>query len=206
MTKTSPQKQDLKKMAPEKQALKKKVDPTKDADCLISHHKVDEAIIDLAERLNQHFAQDCYRDQTVAAFCIMNGGLYFTGQLMRHLNFPMTISYLHATRYGDQTRGSELNWKVRPTKESIAARHIVLIDDIFDEGLTLEAITKDCLALKPASLHSVVLIDKNHQRKPESGFKPDFIGLEVEDRYIFGCGMDYQGLYRNLPAIYAMKR
>ena len=135
----------------------------------------------------------------------MNGGLYFSGQLLRYLDFPLQLSYLHASRYGNKTRGSDLQWQTRPKPDTIRNSHILLMDDIFDEGLTLEAIDKECRKLGAKSVHSVVLTDKCHERKPLSGFRPDFAGLEVADRYIFGCGMDYQGLYRNLPAIYALK-
>ena len=178
---------------------------TNESDLLVSEKNIDKAIQNLAKELNQYFSQKHFNDQTITLYCIMNGGLYFTGQLMRYLHFPLKVNYLHATRYGDSTRGTSLNWKNHPIAEDIEQQHILLVDDIFDEGLTLEAIHQECKALTPTSIHSVVLIDKLHSRKPDSGFKPDFIGLEVEDRYIFGCGMDYKGLWRNLPAIYALK-
>lgn len=176
-----------------------------DADLIISEQTIDTAIHELAERLNQYFTQPQFNDQTIIAYCIMNGGLYFSGQLLRHLDFPLQLSYMHATRYGDKTRGADLKWHTRPAPETIKNAHILLMDDIFDEGLTLEAIDHECRQLGATSVHSVVLTDKQHRRKPASGFRPDFVGLEVEDRYIFGCGMDYQGWYRNLPAIYALK-
>jgi hypoxanthine phosphoribosyltransferase len=174
-------------------------------DLIISESQIDQAIEVLAQQINQFYAGERFANKSVTAFCVMNGGLYFTGQLMRHLKFPITLKYLHASRYGDSTRGAELNWIVRPSKEEVFGKDIILIDDIFDEGLTLEAIYKECEALKPNSINSVVLVDKQHQRKPQSGFQPNFVGLEVVDRYIFGCGMDYKGAWRNLPAIYALK-
>lgn len=177
-----------------------------DAELVINEDTIDDAIRDIATRLNRHFGQSQFGDQNIVAYCIMNGGLYFSGQLLRYLDFPLQLSYLHATRYGNNTTGSDLKWHTRPNPKTIHNAHILLMDDIFDEGLTLEAIDKECRELGAKSVHSVVLTDKQHPRKPKSGFKPDFIGLEVDDRYIFGCGMDYQGLYRNLPEIYALKR
>ena len=134
----------------------------------------------------------------------MNGGLYFAGQLLRLLTIPVSVSYLHATRYGDKTQGQQLQWLVKPKAEDIHNHPVMLLDDIFDEGITLEAIVKECQQFNPKSLQCAILVDKLHNRKPESGFKPEFIGLTVPDRYIFGCGMDYKGLWRNLPAIYAI--
>lgn len=175
-------------------------------DLIISEAEIDHAIQVLAQRLNHFYSNEEFTEKPITIFCVMNGGLYFTGQLMRHLTFPVTLKYLHVSRYGDKTQGTELNWIVRPNLEDIQGKDILLIDDIFDEGLTLEAIYQECEELKPNSIKSVVLVDKMHQRKPQSGFTPNFIGLNVEDRYIFGCGMDYKGLWRNLPAIYAFKR
>ncbi|MCW9027311.1 MAG: hypoxanthine-guanine phosphoribosyltransferase [Kangiella sp.] len=169
------------------------------AEVIVSEHMVDSAIKKLAEQIN---AQDY--SEPLQLFCIMNGGLYFAGQLLRLLTVPVTVSYLHATRYGDKTQGQELQWLVKPRAEDIHNQPVMLLDDIFDEGITLEAIVNECQLFNPKSLQSVVLVDKDHQRKPESGFKPDFVGLNVPDRYIFGCGMDYKGLWRNLPAIYAI--
>lgn len=169
------------------------------AEIIVSEQTVDSAIKNLAERINsQSYSGPLH------LFCIMNGGLYFTGQLLRLLTIPVSVSYLHATRYGDKTQGQELQWLVKPKAEEIHNHHVMLLDDIFDEGITLEAIAKECQALKPRSLQCAVLVDKEHARKPASGFAPDFAGLKVPDRYIFGCGMDFKGLWRNLPAIYAI--
>ncbi len=169
------------------------------AEIIVTEQKVDSAIHKLAEQINaQQYSSP------LQLFCIMNGGLYFAGQLLRLLTIPVSVSYLHATRYGDKTQGQELEWLVKPKAEDIHNHHVMLLDDIFDEGITLEAIAKECQSFKPKSLQCAVLVDKEHQRKPESGFKPDFAGLTVTDRYIFGCGMDYKGLWRNLPAIYAI--
>jgi len=176
-----------------------------EVDLIISEAKIDQTIEALAKQLNDYFKQPEFSNQPIIAYCVMNGGLYFSGQLLRYLSFPLQLSYLHASRYGNNTSGSELNWTVRPNKEQIEGHHVILLDDIFDQGLTLEAIDNECRKLGATSVHSVVLTDKLHDIKPDSGFKPDFVGLEVENRYIFGCGMDYQGLYRNLPAIYALK-
>lgn len=179
---------------------------TQDAELIISEQQIDQAIQRLAQTLNQTFSQSRYHHAPVVAYCVMNGGLYFTGQLMRYLTFPLELHYLHVSRYGEQTQGSQLNWIKRPDESTVCGRHLLLLDDIFDEGLTLEAIHHTCQQFNPASLHSAVLVDKQHDHKPASDFKPDFIGLDVVDRYIFGCGMDYKRLWRNLPAIYALKR
>jgi len=131
----------------------------------------------------------------------MNGGLVPTALLMPGMRFPWKLDYLHATRYREATTGTELVWQRTP-EQSLRGRHVLVVDDILDEGHTLAAILQYCEAQGPASLRTAVLTRKRHQR----GVRPplDYVGLEVPDRYVFGCGMDYKGYWRNLPAIYAI--
>ena len=104
-------------------------------------------------------------------------------------------------------RGTRRARSSRPISPSapIAGEHILLIDDIFDEGITIKAIIDELKAQNPQSLRSAVLLNKKHERKV-ADYKPDFVGCEVEDRYIYGCGMDYHGYLRHLPGIYALKQ
>lgn len=140
-------------------------------------------------------------DSNPLVLCVMVGGLIPAGQLLPRLLFPLQIDYLHATRYQDTTQGGELNWIVRP-RHSLENRVVLLIDDILDEGITLAALCDACHTAGAREVHTAVLLDKVHDRK--NGLKATFTGLEVQDRYVFGCGMDYQGYWRNLPGIYAI--
>lgn len=81
---------------------------------------------------------------------------------------------------------------------------MLVIDDIFDEGDTLKAIVAEVRRQGAAAVYSAVLVNKRHDRKA-AGLTVDFVGLEVPDRYVFGCGMDYKEYWRNLPAIYAVR-
>ncbi len=133
--------------------------------------------------------------------CVMKGAVVFAGQLLPMLQFPLSFDYLHATRYRDQIRGGELDWKYFPDR-IVAGRSVLVLDDILDEGLTLAAIRDRCLAEGATGFHSAVLLEKVlPHAKPISA---DFVGIRVPDRYVFGCGMDVNGHWRNLPAIYAL--
>lgn len=134
--------------------------------------------------------------------CIMNGGLVPAGWLAERLTFPFQMDYIHATRYRGATKGSELRWIARP-RLSLRGRAVLLIDDILDEGVTLARIVEACRAEGAAQVYSAVLVRKRHNRNRENA-QADFVGLEVDDRYVFGCGMDYKHYWRNLPAIYAV--
>jgi hypoxanthine phosphoribosyltransferase len=170
-----------------------------EADCLYSEAEVEAAIDQVAVAINAVLAE-----RNPVVFCVMNGGLIFSGKLLPKLNFPLELSYLHATRYRNETSGGELFWKAKP-EISFIDRDVLIIDDILDEGHTLGAIIDFCHHAGASAVHTAVLIDKDHNRKARPGLKADYVGLPCIDRYIFGYGMDYKGYWRNAPGIYAVK-
>lgn len=172
------------------------VDVMRAADCLYDQGQVEAACDRMAQQINHDMA-----DTDAVVLCVMNGGLVATGLLLPRLTFPLRVDYLHATRYRDRTAGDTLQWKVEPANE-LAGRDLLVIDDILDEGYTLEAILRFCAAQSPASLRAAVLVQKGHDR----GVRPpvEYIGLQVPDRYVFGAGMDYKGYWRNAAGIYAV--
>ena len=133
---------------------------------------------------------------------VMGGAVIFTGQLLPRLTIPLDFDYLHVSRYGDDRQGGRLQWKVAPG-ENVAGRTVLVLDDILDEGETLAAIKQRVLQLGAKEFYSAVFADKlNGLNKP---IRADFAGVELPDRFVFGFGMDIQGAWRNLPAIYATK-
>lgn len=140
--------------------------------------------------------------QQPLVLCVMGGAVVFTGQLLPLLEFPLDFDYLHLTRYNKALSGGEIHWQVEP-KENMKDRVVLVLDDILDEGITLAAIRKKVLECGAKAFYSAVLANKETgQSKP---FSADFVGLSVPNRYVFGFGMDIQGTWRNLPAIYAIK-
>lgn len=169
------------------------------AELILSAQQIQDAINQLARKINSHFKNV---SQPVIVLPIMNGGLILSGQLITRLNFPVQIDYIHATRYRNKTSGSDLQWKVKP-QNNLKNRSLLIIDDIFDEGHTLQEVHRFCEAQQASHVLSVVLVEKHHPRE-KAAYRSDFIGLRVEDRYVFGFGMDYKGFHRNLDAIYAV--
>jgi hypoxanthine phosphoribosyltransferase len=133
--------------------------------------------------------------------CVMTGAFVTTSELARRLAFPLEVDYLHASRYGDKLSGDQLHWIALP-RTALAGRHVLIVDDIFDQGATLMSIAGYCREQGAASVRSAVLVDKQHERKLTSE-RPDYIGLEVPDYYVFGFGMDYRGYLRNANGLYA---
>jgi len=169
------------------------------ADRLYSQQQVEEAIQCMASEITEHMAE-----KNPLVLCVMTGGLISTGQLLLHLNFPLQLDYVHATRYGNLTQGNELEWVAKP-KHSLKDRVVLVIDDILDEGLTLASILAYCRNSQAKEVYSAVLINKSHERK-QGVTNADFIGLSVPDRYVFGYGMDYKGYLRNAKGIYAAQK
>ena len=169
-----------------------------EADELYTPAQVDAAFDALARRITE-----CMADANPLFLCVLTGGIIPAGQLLTRLNFPLELDYLHATRYRGETRGRDLQWIARP-QTPLAGRVVAIVDDILDEGHTLAAILDYCRQQGAAAVYSVVLVDKRHDRRVP-GLEADFHGLVVEDRYVFGQGMDYKGYHRNLPGIYAVR-
>lgn len=133
---------------------------------------------------------------------VMGGGLIFAGQLLPKLAFPLECDYLHATRYGAVMGGGRLEWRVEP-RIPVAGRTVLVLDDILDEGITLAAI-KDWLLARGAKACLLAVLSEKELDKPKP-VAADFTGVRLPNRFVFGCGMDAKGAWRNLPAIYAVK-
>lgn len=168
-----------------------------EADLIRSAQEVSAAVDRLAAEITARLAE-----VQPLVLTVMGGAVVFAGQLLPKLVFPLDCDYLHVTRYGDATRGGALAWVAEPRLPA-KGRTVLVLDDILDEGITLAAIKARLLEQGAASCLVAVLADKDLGRpKPIS---PDFVGLRLPNRYVFGFGMDVKGAWRNLPAIYAVK-
>lgn len=167
------------------------------ATLLHDRQQVEVALDNMAARITEQLA-----DSNPVVLCVINGGIIATGQLLTRLNFPLTLDSIHASRYRNQTSGSDIHWLFTPTTP-LKGRTVLVVDDILDEGHTLRAIVDWCKEQGAAEVFSAVLADKDlSASKP---IQADFVGLTVANRYLFGYGMDYKGYLRNASGIYACK-
>ncbi|MFA6971230.1 MAG: hypoxanthine-guanine phosphoribosyltransferase [Gallionella sp.] len=167
------------------------------SELLCPAEQVQAALHKVALQINNTLA-----DKHPLVLSVMGGAVVFSGQLLPLLNFPLDFDYVHVSRYGDARQGGSMHWKVAP-HESVKGRVVLLVDDILDEGHTLAALQQRVLELGAKRCYIAVFSDKQHGRpKP---VQADFVGLELPDRFVFGYGMDIEGAWRNLPAIYAVK-
>jgi len=167
------------------------------AELIHSEATVQGAVAEVAAAIRERLA-----DKYPLVLCVMTGGVVFCGQLLTKLDFPLDFDYLHATRYGPETQGGKISWRSAPWT-SVKGRSVLVVDDILDEGVTLAAVKESLRRMGAEEVLTAVFADKlNGKDKPIAA---DFVGLTVPDRFVFGFGMDAGGVWRNLPAVYAMK-
>ncbi len=160
-----------------------------------------DVVSDAIERVAREITA-ALRETRPVVLGVMRGSVFFAGHLLARLRFPLEFDYLEVTRYGSATRGGRIKWRVRPGT-AVEGRVVLVIDDILDEGRTLAAIRERLIKAGAQRVLAAVLADKNIGRaKPASA---DFVGVTLPNRYVFGCGMDVSGAWRNLPEIYALK-
>jgi len=166
---------------------------------LCSKETIEQAIAKVASEMNSQL------DGKEPIFlCVMNGALVFMGQLLTHLNFPLQVNYIHVTRYQGEIEGSQLFWRAEPTID-LKDRVVVVVEDILDTGLTLSAIQKYCDQKGAKEIFTATLVDKNRPREPGGTERCDFTGLNIDNKFIYGYGMDYKEYLRNVDAIYAVE-
>jgi hypoxanthine phosphoribosyltransferase len=167
------------------------------ADLLVSAAAVSEAMARLAREIS-----DALAGSFPLVLCVMRGAVVFAGQLLPQLRFPLEFDYLDLTRYGDATQGGAIHWRVTPAA-TVTGRTVLMLDDILDHGSTLAAVREKLREAGASRVYYAVLTEKEIGRPKPA--RADFVGLHLPDRYVFGCGMDVGGVWRNLPEIYALK-
>ncbi|HZZ92087.1 MAG TPA: hypoxanthine-guanine phosphoribosyltransferase [Usitatibacter sp.] len=168
-----------------------------EADLLFPAEAVNAAVERMARDIAARLA-----DEFPVVLSVMGGAAVFTGRLLPLLAFPLEFGAIEVTRYNNDIQGRDIAWRLAP-RDNVRDRTVLVLDDILDEGITLAAIRAKLTEMGAARVLSAVFADKDLGRaKPAQA---DFVGVTVPNRYVFGFGMDAYGLWRNLPAIYALR-
>lgn len=166
------------------------------AELLVSGREMEQVLDRLADAISAVLAE-----QDPLVLCVMTGAVIAAGRLLPRLGFQLRLDYVHATRYRGATSGGYLEWLHRPSAAT-RGQHVLVVDDVLDEGITLDAIVRACREDGAASVRSAVLVEKVRER--DNGFCADFVGVQVPDRYLYGYGLDYRDYFRNASGIYAV--
>lgn len=166
------------------------------------------ALIDAAtlarrvEQLGRKITAD-YAGREILAVGILKGAAFFYTDLVRHIGRPLVVDFLRAGSYGGRTSTSgEVRIFADEDAADVAGRHVLIVEDIVDSGVTMQYLRKLFLAKDPASLATCTLLDKPARRRIEVPL--DYVGFTVADVFVVGYGMDHGGRYRNLPYIAAL--
>ena len=171
---------------------------------------LDEILIDenrLAKRVAELGIQitEDYQDyDDILLICILKGGVMFLTDLTKHIDVPHEIDFMAVSSYGKGVRQSSREVRIdMDLTASLADKHVLIIEDIIDSGYTLDFVFDVLRTRKPASLKLCTLLDKPQRR--EIQLKVDYVGFEIEDKFVFGYGLDLDEKFRNLPFIGVVK-
>ncbi len=170
---------------------------------------LDEKLIDeetLQARIKEIGAQVSkdYQGKDLLLICILKGGVLFLTDLMRQITIPHEVDFLAVSSYGRQVRDSTGVVRiVKDLDEPIRERHVLIVEDIIDSGHTLDYITRNLITRGPASLKICTLLDKYERR--EVDIPVDYTGFAIEDKFVFGYGLDLDEKFRELPFIGVVK-
>lgn len=160
-----------------------------------SERAVAGAIDRMADRMSSSIS-----DKDPVILAVMNGGAFIAAELCKRFAFPYEFDYVHLTRYGRRLVGGDIEWRVPPS-DTVKGRTVVIVDDVLDRGTTLRALLEALTGAGATEILTAVLVRKRiGERVDRPGI--DFVGLETDDIYLFGCGMDVAGYWRGLPALY----
>jgi len=165
---------------------------------LISSSEIQEKVREMGESVTED-----YSGKRPLLVGILRGAVVVLGDLMRNIDLPCEIDFMDISSYGTGTSSSGVVRILKDLEEDITSRHVLIVEDIIDTGLTLSYLRRSLLARKPASLEICALLSKPSRRRVELDVK--YLGFEVPDEFVVGYGLDFAGAYRNLPDICVLK-
>ena len=148
--------------------------------------------------LGEEITRD-YQGKDLLLICVLKGAVFFLSDLMREIDVPCEVDFMAVASYGDSTDSSGVVRILKDLDAPIDGRHVLIVEDIVDSGLTLQYLMRNLRARNPASLEICALLTKPERRKAE--VEANYIGFEIPDRFVIGYGLDHAERHRNLPYV-----
>ena len=161
---------------------------------MLQEDVVDARIKELGEQISRDYA-----GESVHLICILKGSVYFTCELAKRITVPVTMDFMQCSSYGAETKSSGIVKIAKDLDEPIMDRNVIIIEDIIDSGRTLSHLKKLLAQRSPKSLKICTLLDKPDRRVVD--VPVEYVGFQIEDKFVVGYGLDYDQKYRNLPYI-----
>ncbi|MCY3781102.1 MAG: hypoxanthine phosphoribosyltransferase [Chloroflexi bacterium] len=166
------------------------------AEILLDEETLQSRIAQLGAQITSDYA-DC---EDLLLLCILKGGVMFLSDLSRHIHVPHMIDFMAASSYGAGVRQSSGSVRIdMDLRMDVKAKHVLVVEDIIDSGYTLAFVIKTLKNREPASLKLCALLNKQSRR--EVDIEVDYIGFDIENKYVFGYGLDLDERFRNLPFV-----
>jgi len=162
----------------------------------LSSYDITKIVTELADKINSDLL-----GKNPVFLLVLNGSIFFGGDLLRKITLDCTINSISAKSYGNEMKSSE-KVNIKEVNLDIQDKDIVIVEDIVDSGYTIKALIETLTKLNPSSIKVVALLSKPSRRKVD--IKIDYIGMEIPDKFVIGYGLDYAEKGRNLPDIYAL--
>ena len=165
---------------------------------LLSEEQLSQKIAELGEEISKD-----YQGKEIVAICVLKGAILFMADLARAVKVPMALDFMAVSSYGNGTSTSGTVRILKDLDNSIEGKHVLVVEDIIDSGVTLKYLLKNLKSRKPASIKLCTLLNKQERRRVEVDI--DYCGFTVPDYFLVGYGLDYAEKYRNLPFIGILK-
>lgn len=165
---------------------------------LFNEEEIRQRVKELGEQITNDYA-----GQQLVVVSLLKGAVYFTAELTKSIDLPVRLDFMISSSYGNDTVSAGSINVIKDLDEKIAGKHVLIVDDIIDTGLTLEKISKLLEMRNPLSVKTAVLLDKGAKRVNE--MNADYVGFAIPDEFVVGYGLDFAGDYRNLPIIGILK-
>jgi len=164
---------------------------------LLSEEQIDARIRELGKEISRD-----YRTRNPIMIGVLNGGFIFMADLVRYIEIDLEVDFIKISSYGDATTTSGSVKMLKDINAEIRNRHILVVEDIVDTGLSFQFLTKKFGKFEPASLEFVSLLQKKDNARVDYHIK--YLGFDIPNEYVVGYGLDHKQILRNLPSIYVM--
>jgi len=170
----------------------------KQPEVMISSEEIQKRVQEMGAKITAD-----YSGRKLDVVGVLRGSFIFMADLVRHIDLPLSCDFLGLSSYGDSTKSSGVVAITKDLSDPVEGKDILIIEDIIDTGLTMAYLLENLSTRKPASVKVASLLSKPSRRQVTVGI--DYLGFTIEDRFVVGYGLDYAGVYRNLPFIGAME-
>lgn len=161
-----------------------------------------EEIHEMTKRLGKQISED-YKGKQLILICVLKGGFMFMSDLVKQISIPIDMDFIAVSSYGASTKSSGVVRLLKDTDTPVTGKHVLIVEDIIDTGLTLSYLKELFITRSPLSVKVCTAFDKPSRRKVD--LTAEYSGIEIPDKYVVGYGLDFNGLFRNFPDLRVLK-